>query len=85
MLQFTIRDVLWLTVVGAIVVAWRIAHRSDVQMTDKERMVHAIQALETEGTIRALQEDYVALQRQLDAIRFIPRDGATDVSAKNDR
>jgi len=53
MLRFSIRDVLWFTVVVAIVVAWRIEHRSDVQRADNERMVHAIQAREIEGTMRA--------------------------------
>jgi hypothetical protein len=62
----------------------RIAHRSDVQRADKERMVHAIQAREMERSMRALHVDYVALKQQLDALQVPPRGEGADRSVNTD-
>ena len=75
-MRFTIRDVLWLTVLAAVVVAWQIQHRGDVVKLEEERRaavkeretaITREQKMESERRSALIREQ--KMKRQLDALR----------------
>jgi hypothetical protein len=60
--HFTIRDVLWLTVVVGLGVGWWIDHRSNASLRKAQRqLARLVELVEDEGLMVSLAEDSVSL------------------------
>ena len=75
MFRFTIRDVLWLMVVVAVVVTWQLQHANDTRIMEKQRLVWASQRRELEGQLTANREQVTALTQHLK--QYLPPESAS--------
>jgi len=79
MFRFTIRDVLWLTAMVAVIVTWQIQHANNTRRAKRQQIEWSIQKRELEGQVNAYKEQVVALSQQLKLL--LPPD---DPSKEND-
>jgi hypothetical protein len=65
--QFTIRDLMWLTVVASLAVSWTLDHRIASARAGKARLDVAKERRFAQGRIAALEEQVKALCQQFRA------------------